>query len=314
MSNPIAAESQAEAQIQQAAGASGPDGKPRSLGRDAMHELVRRPLFIVSVILIALFLLMAAFPSLFTGTDPRDCDLGRSRQAPSSQAWFGFDSLGCDVYANTIYGARSSILVGLTTTICVAVIGTFLGTIAGFYGGRTDSIMSRFADIFFGIPFLLGALLVLTTFPSEVDTPAWQTIGKVVLAMTLLGWPTVLRLMRSSVIQVRSSDFVEAARSLGASGSRLIRRHVVPNSISPVIAYSTIALGGFIVAEASLSFLGIGLQPPVISWGAQISSAVPWIRVAPHMLFFPALFLSLCVLSFMMFGDAVKDALDPKLR
>ncbi len=132
--------------------------------------------------------------------------------------------------------------------------------------------------------------------------------------MTLLGWPTFLRLMRSSVIQVRTSDYVEAARSLGASGSRLVRRHVVPNSVSPVIVVATISLGGFIVAEAALSFLGIGLQPPVISWGAQISEAVPWLRVAPHMLFFPAFFLSVCVLSFMMLGDAVKDALDPKLR
>jgi oligopeptide transport system permease protein len=205
-------------------------------------------------------------------------------------------------------------VVGLATTIMVVIVGSFLGTMAGFFGGKTDTIMSRTADIFFGIPFLLGALLVLTTFPSEPDTPAWQTIGKVVLTLTILGWPTFLRLMRSSVIQVRGSDFVEAARSLGASSNRLIRRHVVPNSLSPIIVVATISLGGYILAEAALSFLGIGLQPPVISWGASISEAVPFLRVAPFMLFFPALFLSVCVLSFMMLGDAVKDALDPKLR
>ncbi len=218
------------------------------------------------------------------------------------------------MYANTIYGARSSMAVGLATTIMVVLIGGFLGMMAGFYGGRTDTLLSRTADIFFGIPFFLGALLVLTSFPSKVDTPAWQTIGKVVLALTILGWPTFLRLMRASVIQVRGSDFVEAARSLGASNNRLIRRHVLPNSLSAVIVVATLSLGGFIIAEASLSFLGIGLQPPVISWGAQISEAVPFLRVAPFMLFFPALFLSICVLSFMMLGDAVKDALDPKLR
>ncbi len=315
MSNPIAASQ----------GASGPlpvgrepepgkQEKARSLGRDAWSELIRRPLFIISAILIIIFLLMAVFPQLFTDADPRACDLGRSRVPPSSEAWFGYDSLGCDVYANTIYGARSSMVVGLATTIMVALLGGFLGTMAGFYGGKVDSILSRFADIFFGIPFLLGALLVLTTFPSGPTTPAWQTIAKVVGVLTVLGWPTFLRLMRSSVIQVRNADFVEAARSLGAPGGRLIRRHIVPNSVSPVIAVATISLGGFIVAEAALSFLGIGLQPPVISWGAQISSAVPWIRVAPYMLFFPAAFLSVCVLSFMMLGDAVKDALDPKLR
>ena len=157
-------------------------------------------------------------------------------------------------------------------------------------------------------------MLVLITFPSGPETPAWQTILKVVVALVVLGWPTYLRLMRASVIQVRTSDFVQAARALGAPSGRLIRRHVVPNSISPLIAVATIALGGYIVTEAALSFLGIGLQPPVISWGTQIADAVPWLRVAPHMLFFPALFLSLCVLSFMMLGDAVKDALDPKLR
>jgi oligopeptide transport system permease protein len=257
---------------------------------------------------------MAIVPQLFTRKDPRECDLLLSRQPPSTEAWFGYDSLGCDVYANTIYGARSSIAVGLITTIVVTLLGGFLGTMAGFFAGRTDAILSRTADIFFGIPFLLGALLVLTTFPSEPDTPAWQTVMKVVLALSILGWPTFLRLMRSSVIQVRSSDFVQAARSLGAPSGRLIRRHVVPNSLSPVIVVATISLGGYIITEAALSFLGIGLQPPVISWGAQISAAVPWLRVAPHMLFFPAIFLSFCVLSFMMLGDAVKDALDPKLR
>ena len=288
--------------------------KPRSLGRDAWSELIRRPLFLVSLFLIVGFLLMAVFPQLFTSKDPHECDLALSRLAPSSNAWFGYDNLGCDVYANTIYGARSSMAVGLATTIMVVVIGGFLGMMAGFYGGRTDTILSRTADIFFGIPFFLGALLVLTTFPSRPDTPAWQTIAKVVLALTILGWPTFLRLSRASVIQVRGSDFVEAARSLGASNARLIRRHVMPNSLSAVIVVATISLGGYIIAEATLSFLGIGLQPPVISWGAQISEAVPFLRVAPFMLFFPAVFLSICVLSFMMLGDAVKDALDPKLR
>lgn len=315
MSNPIAAASDSDALIH-AGREPDPvaDGKPRSLGRDAWSELIRRPLFIISLFLIIIFLLMAVFPQLFTGTDPRECDLALSRLPPSSDAWFGYDNLGCDVYANTIYGARSSMVVGLATTIMVVIIGSFLGTMAGFFGGKTDTVMSRTADIFFGIPFLLGALLVLTTFPSEPDTPAWQTIGKVVLTLTVLGWPTFLRLMRSSVIQVRGSDFVEAARSLGASSNRLIRRHVVPNSLSPIIVVATISLGGYILAEAALSFLGIGLQPPVISWGASISEAVPFLRVAPFMLFFPALFLSVCVLSFMMLGDAVKDALDPKLR
>lgn len=315
MSNPIAA---AEGQGSPLPVGEEPEStkqaKTRSLGRDALSDLIRRPLFVVSAILIAIFLLMAVFPQLFTDTDPRACDLGRSRQPPSPGAFLGYDSLGCDVYANSVYGARASIAVGLGATIMAGLLGSFLGTMGGFHGRRTDAILSRTADVFFGIPFFLGSLLILTTFPSSPETPAWQTIGKLVAVFTVLGWPTFMRLMRSSVIQVRSSDFVEAARALGAPGGRLIRRHVVPNSLSPVIVLATLSLGAYIVAEASLSFLGIGLQPPVISWGAQIASAVPWIRVAPHMLLFPALFLSFCVLSFMMLGDAVKDALDPKLR
>jgi oligopeptide transport system permease protein len=315
MSNPIAAAAESRGQIDATAGVPPEkEGKPRSLGRDAWSALIRRPLFIVALVLIVLFLLMALFPRLFTSKDPRACDLALSRLPPSSEAWFGYNNLGCDVYANTIYGARASMAVGVATTIMVVLIGGFLGLMAGFYAGRTDTLLSRTADVFFGIPFFLGALLVLTAFPSEADTPAWQTIGKVVLALTMLGWPTFLRLMRASVIQVRGSDFVEAARSLGAANGRLIRRHVLPNSLSAVIVVATLSLGGYIMAEATLSFLGIGLQPPVISWGAAISSAVPFLRVAPFMLFFPAMFLSVCVLSFMMLGDAVKDALDPKLR
>ena len=312
MSNPISAS--LEATDQQGGLGSAGTGKPRSLGRDAWEELIHRPLFVGSAILMTVFVVMAVFPRLFTSKDPRACDLLLSRMPPSKEAWFGYNSLGCDVYANTIYGARSSIAVGLITTIVVTLLGGFLGAMAGFYGGKTDAILSRTADIFLAIPLLLGAMLVLITFPSGPDTPAWQTILKVVVALVVLGWPTYLRLMRASVIQVRTSDFVQAARALGAPSGRLIRRHVVPNSISPLIAVATIALGGYIVTEAALSFLGIGLQPPVISWGTQIADAVPWLRVAPHMLFFPALFLSLCVLSFMMLGDAVKDALDPKLR
>lgn len=287
---------------------------PRSLGRDAWEDLRKRPLFIMSLVLIIAFVLMAIVPGLFTNKDPYACDLLLSRQGPQKGAWFGYDSGGCDVYANTVYGARASMIVGLVTTTVTTLLGSTIGTIAGFKGGRIDSLLSRLADVFFSIPFLLGGLLVLTSFPSDENTPAWQTIGKVVLALSILGWPSIMRLMRSSVIQVRGADYVTAARALGAPSGRIIMKHIVPNAISPVIAVATISLGGYIVSEATLSFLGVGLQPPIISWGAQISMSVPWIRVAPHMLLFPALFLSLCVLAFMMLGDAVKDALDPKLR
>ena len=291
--------------------------KPRSLGSEAWAQLRRRPMFWISAGLILLVLLMAVFPSLFTSVDPSAGDLDRSRQAPSldsQAAWFGFDSVGRSIYARVIYGARASILVGVITTLVVTLIGGFLGTMAAYYGRKTDVLISRVGDIFFGIPLLLGALIVLVSFPSDEHTPEWATITKVVFALALLGWPSIMRIMRSSVLQVKNGDYVMAARALGASGSRVIRKHVVPNAMGPVIVYATISLGVYITVEASLSWLGIGLQPPVVSWGVMISDAQTYLRIAPHMLMFPSAFLSVTVLAFIMLGDVVRDALDPKLH
>ena len=291
--------------------------KPHSLGSEAWAQLRRRPMFWISAVLIVVILVMAAFPSLFTSVDPTAGDLSRSRQAPSldSQAsWFGYDSVGQSVYARVVYGARASVLVGFLTTVVVAVVGGFLGTVAAYYGRMTDTLVSRVGDIFFGIPLLLGALVVLVSFPSDENTPSWATISKVVIALAVLGWPGIMRIMRSSVLQVKSGDYVMAARALGASGSRIIRKHVVPNAVAPVIVYATISLGVYITIEATLSFLGIGLQPPVVSWGVMISDAQNYLRIAPHMLLFPSAFLSVTVLAFIMLGDVVRDALDPKLH
>ncbi|PZF83510.1 ABC transporter permease [Jiangella anatolica] len=286
----------------------------RTLGRDAWHDLIRKPTFIISGVLFLLFVTIAIAPSLFTSLSPTDCDLGLTRQGPSGAAWFGYDNNGCDVYTQTIYGARASIMVGVLTAIGVLIIGGITGTIAGFYGKTTDTVVSRLGDIFFGIPLLLGALIVLVSFPGDAETPELVTISKVVLALAALGWPQIMRIMRSSVLQVRSADYVQAARALGAGGTRMILKHVVPNAIAPVIVVATIAIGGYIAAEATLSFLGVGLQPPVVSWGLAISRAQDYVRTSPHMLLFPASALSLCVLAFIMLGDAIRDALDPKLR
>jgi oligopeptide transport system permease protein len=295
-------------------GGPAPDDRPRSLGRDAWEDLRRNPVVLLSACLIVLFVLMAAFPGLFTRTDPRLCDLANSRRPPSGHAWFGYDLQGCDVYSRTVHGARASILVGLLSTVAVAVVGGLLGMFAGFYGGVLDSLISRITDVFFGIPFLLGAIIVLTAFPSGSAHSFWLPVSKVVLALALLGWPNLARIMRAVTLQVKEADYVAAARALGAPTSRLLRVHVLPNAIQPVIVYSTILLGAFIGAEAALSFLGIGLQPPAISWGIDISNAENIVRTSPHVLLFPAAFLSLAVLAFIMLGDAVRDALDPKQR
>jgi oligopeptide transport system permease protein len=297
--------------------APGKGEKARSLGTDAWDELRHRPMFWISAALIVFFVLMAAFPQLFTSTDPTVADLSKAREAPSADAWFGRDGQGYDVYARTIYGARASILVGVFATLFVAVFGSFIGIIAGYRAGWADSVLSRIGEIFLGIPLLLGGILFLYIFPNDpLTTPFLVQVAKVAFVLGLLGWPAIMRLMRSSVMQVKPNDYVQAARALGASPVRIINSHILPNSLASVIVVSTIYLGAYISIEATLSYLGIGLQPPAISWGTQISEAsgIGMIRAAPHMLLFPSVFLSLTVLGFIMLGDVVRDALDPKLR
>jgi oligopeptide transport system permease protein len=291
--------------------------KARSLRTDAWADLRHRPMFWISAALVVFFVLMAAFPQLFTSTDPTLADLSKAREAPSADAWFGRDGQGYDVYARTIYGARASILVGIFATLFVAALGSFIGIIAGYRAGWLDSALSRIGEIFLGIPLLLGAILFLYLFPNDpLTTPFLVQVAKVALVLGILGWPVIMRLMRGSVLQVKPNDYVQAARALGASPTRIIGSHILPNSLASVIVVSTINLGVYISVEATLSFLGVGLQPPAISWGIQISEAsgIGSIRAAPHMLLFPSIALSLTVLAFIMMGDVVRDALDPRMR
>ncbi|MEU9827175.1 ABC transporter permease [Micromonospora chersina] len=289
--------------------------KPRGLLGDAWRDLRRKPLFWISATFILLFVVMAAFPSLFTSGDAVNGALGRSRVEPSADAWFGYDVQGRDVYARVIYGARASIVVALLSTILTLVFGGAMGIIAGYRGGWVDAVLSRIADIFFGLPFVLGSIVILTTFNgSGTDNGEWTIMGLVILSLTVLSWPVVMRLMRSSVLATKEADYIVAARALGAGNGRIILKHLLPNCLAPLLVYGTIMVGSFIGAEATLSFLGIGLKSPVVSWGIMISEAQNYIRVSPFLLFFPAAFLVVAVLSFVMLGEAVREALDPKLR
>jgi oligopeptide transport system permease protein len=286
----------------------------RSLASDAWRSLKKNPIFWVSVVLIVLFLLMAAVPQLFTTVDPNNAVLKDARVPPNANAWFGRDIQGYDIYSRTIYGARASILVGVLTSVATVIIGGAVGVVAGYYGGWLDSLVSRVTDIFFAIPLLLGGILFMSTFPNNENSPYLLVVGKVVMVLAIFGWPSLARLMRSSVLQVKPNDYVQAARALGASPWRIIRAHVLPNAVAPMIVVATINLGVFISVEATLSFLGIGLTAPAISWGVAISDALVALRTTPHILLFPSLFLSLAVLAFIMLGDAVRDAFDPKSR
>ena len=277
-------------------------------GGGLLHEtwrgLRRRPKFIIAAALIGFVLLVAAFPALFTAADPGYADPNQSLLAPSAAHWFGTDLQGHDIYARTIYGARASITVGLGATLAVLVVGGALGALAGFYGGWLDAVISRVADVFFAIPLLLAAIVLMQVMHH-------RTVWTVIAILALFGWPQVARIARGGVLTVRGSDYVLAAKALGLSRFGILVRHAVPNAIGPVIAVSTIALGLFIVTEATLSYLGVGLPPSVVSWGGDINVDQIRLRAGSPILFYPAGALAITVLAFMIMGDVLRDALDP---
>lgn len=289
--------------------------KQRSLWTDAWYTLRRNWMFWLGAVLAVVFTLMAVVPRLFTSTDPRDCNLSNSGLKPSPGHLFGFDQQGCDYYSNVIYGARNSLSIGLLSVIVILVIGVVLGAITGYYGGFTDGLISRVTDIFYALPLILGAIVLLRVGP-ETGIPLLRErgVGAIVIALGTFGWMTSMRLVRSQVIALKNSDFVAAARALGASSGRVLVRHILPNAVAPVLVYATITIGVLIAAEATLTFLGVGLTRPAISWGLQISTGQTLLRTAPHIVLFPSLFLSLTVMAFTLLGDALRDALDPKAR
>jgi oligopeptide transport system permease protein len=275
--------------------------------RDTWRLLHRRPKFVVAALLILFVVLVALFPALFTGTDPGYADPAQSLLSPSAAHWFGTDLQGHDIYARTIYGARASVTVGLGATLAVFVVGGALGALAGFYGGWVDAVVSRITDVFFGLPLLLAAIVLMGVLHH-------RTVWTVIAILALFGWPQVARIARGAVLEVRASDYVLAAEALGLSRFQILLRHVLPNALGPVIAVATIALGLFIVTEATLSYLGVGLPTSVVSWGSDINTDQTRLRSGSPILFYPAGALAITVLAFMMMGDALRDALDPVSR
>jgi oligopeptide transport system permease protein len=281
---------------------------PGGLWLEAWRMLRRRPLFIVSSLIILLLLLVALFPGLFASKSPTFCQLQDSLAGGRSGHPFGFDTQGCDIYSRVVHGARASVSVGVLSTLFTVLFGGVVGALAGFYGGWLDSLLARLTDIFFSIPLLLGAITCMQAFPD-------RTVLVVALVLAVFGWPQVARIMRGSVISVRNAEYVTAATALGASRMKVLLRHVLPNAIPPVIVIATVSLGAFIGTEATLSFLGIGLNPATnVSWGGDINQAQNNLRSNPEVLLYPAAALTLTVLSFIMLGDAVREALDPKSR
>jgi ABC-type dipeptide/oligopeptide/nickel transport system permease subunit len=283
--------------------------KPSSLWRDAWRDIRKRPTFWISLVVAVIVLLMALWPTLFTSVQPNNgCDLSNSNGGSEPGHLLGFTFQGCDVYSRIVWGARTSLSVGLLATFIGSFIGLVMGAIAGFYPGWLDSLLSRVGDIFFSIPYILAAIVAMTVFSD------FRNVLTLALAIGGFAWASTARVVRAEVLRVRQSDYITAARAIGRSRFRTMMAHAIPNSIAPLLVITTLSLAAAIVAEATLSFLGVGIGGDVMSWGKDISQAQQSLRVAPMALIYPSIALTITVLAFIMLGELIRDGLDPRAR
>ncbi len=268
---------------------------------------VYNPLATAGVVMVALFALCALFAPLLAPYDPALIDLPARLHPPSLSHWFGTDELGRDILSRIIYGSRISMLVGSCVVVGSLALGILLGSLAGFYGGKFD----RFFNIVVMNAFLsFPGILLAIAFVAFLGPGIWNLI----LALVIGGWVGYARLVRAQVLAVRDREFVEAARALGASDVRIVVRHILPNILQPVIVQAAIGMAGAILAEATMSFLGLGVPPPTASWGTMLNDARSHLFDSPHIVIFPALAVMFAVLSFNFIGDALRDYLDPRSR
>ncbi|GAA0114558.1 ABC transporter permease [Clostridium senegalense] len=278
--------------------------------QDAWRRLKQNKVAIVSLcILIALTIMVIIGPMIaraISGVSFEVTNNDLVNQPPNSQYWFGTDQLGRDTFGRVWQGGRVSIFIGLVGAIIDTVLGAIYGGVAGFFGGIVDDIMMRILEILVSIPYLIIVILFSLIFG--------KGIGALILAMTVTGWCYMARLVRGQLLQIKEQEYVLAAKALGASSSRIIARHLIPNTLGVMIVAITFDIPGFIFGEAFLSYIGLGVQSPDTSWGALASAAQQNLIFYPEQLFFPALAISLTMLSFQLLGDGLRDALDPKLR
>lgn len=277
----------------------------------AFRMLLRRPLFWMGAIILLVAFAFAFAPGPFAGIfgngDPRACDISRSAGKAAPGHPFGFDVQGCDIWANSVYGAQNSLAVGFLATAIALAVALVLGTLAGMGGRLADWIVSRVTEVFLGFPFLLAAIVVL----NMLGARSVFTVG---LVLGIFGWPMMARLMRGSVRSVVAADHVLAARTMGLGTGRIIAKYVLPNSIQPVLLLATLTIGTVIVAESTLTYLGVGLSSPTISWGLQIAAGSRVFQASPHVLVLPSIMLALTVLAIVAIGEELRSVFDPRQR
>ena len=281
--------------------------KPRSLWRDAWRRMRYSITARIGMVVVSIIVLAAVLAPVIDPYNPKlDADLESSRQPPSGEHIFGTDRLGRDIFRRIVHGAGLSLSVGVVAVLVAGTGGTILGLLSGYFGGAVDMVIMRVIDILMAFPGMLLAIAIVAV----RGTGLFNTI----IALSVVGVTGYARLVRSMVLSIRERDYIEAAHMVGVRSPRIIFRHILPNSLAPIIVSATMGIGGAILTAAALGFLGLGAQPPAPEWGVMISDGVPFLRQTPHMVFFPGMAIMVTVLGFNLLGDGLRDALDPQMQ
>src|SRR5262245_19143166 len=292
--------------VPEVAGAPEEIGEARPLRADVWRRFKRNRLAMVGLGFLIFLGLVAIFAPLIAPYGITERASGQFRQPPSADHWFGTDAIGRDMFSRIVYGARVSLRIGFAATAISVIIGLLFGALAGFFGGATDTVITRVIDVFLAIPYIVLAVAIASVFGRSENA--------IIIVLGVTGWLAIARIVRASFLSLRRLEYVEAAMALGFSRTRIMFRHILPNALQPIIVIGTITVGYVILAEAALSFLGVGPQEPTPAWGLMVAAGKGSLTNAPHLLFFPAGAIVLTVLAFILIGDGLRDALDPKLK
>jgi peptide/nickel transport system permease protein len=291
------------------AGGAGAEIPVMTLWGDVWQRLRRNKLAILGTGVIIGLVLTAALAPLIVPYSPDTQNLSNTLAGPSLRHWFGTDLLGRDYFSRVVYGSRVSVTIGVVATLISVSIGLTLGALSGYFGGVVDAIIMRIADVFFSFPFIVGAIIIITALG-----PGFPRLLALFVAIGFLGWATIGRIFRASILQTKQADYVEAARALGAGHLRILTRHVIPNALAPVMVYATISTGTVILTEAALSFLGFGVSSGTPAWGLMVSEGKSFLTSQPWLVLFPGISIVVTVLGFIFLGDGLRDSMDPRLR